>query len=356
MSQSNMGYASAVTAGLSPTAIMGADHKFLRLVHYHIHHEEKSPAMATKILVTGGAGYIGAILVPVLLDSGYEVIVVDNFMYGENSLASSCAHPNFRVVRGDVRIMDIMLPLLKEADIIIPLAALVGAPACDRDPVTATTVNRDAVVELLRNASKEQAFLVPITNSGYGVGEPGKLCTEESPLRPVSRYGRDKVELERIIMDRGNAISFRLATVFGMSPRMRIDLLVNDFTYRAVTDRCIVLFESQMKRNYIHVRDVARAFLHGLAEFHRLRDEVYNVGLSDANLSKLELCERIQQKIPSLTILEAPTGSDPDKRDYIVSNAKIEATGYKPIYSLDDGICELLKGYTMIRNARYGNI
>jgi nucleoside-diphosphate-sugar epimerase len=312
--------------------------------------------MATKILVTGGAGYIGSILVPLLLDAGYQVTVVDNFMYQANSLASSCAHPGFRVIRSDVRIMDTMVPLLTEADIIIPLAALVGAPICDRDPFTATSVNRDAVVELLRHASKDQAVLVPITNSGYGIGEPGKLCTEESPLRPVSRYGRDKVELERIIMDRGNAISFRLATVFGMSPRMRIDLLVNDFTYRAFADGCIVLFESHMKRNYIHIRDVARAFIHGLQEFDRLRDGVYNVGLSDANLSKLELCERIRGQIPNLTILEAPTGSDPDKRDYIVSNAKIEATGYQPAYSLDEGISELIKGYTMIRNTRYGNV
>ena len=312
--------------------------------------------MATKILVTGGAGYIGSVLVPALLDAGYEVTVVDNFMYQQNSLAASCAHPGFRVVRSDVRVMDIMVPLLREADIVIPLAALVGAPICDRDPFTATSVNRDAVVELLRHASTDQAFLVPITNSGYGVGEPGKHCTEESPLRPVSRYGRDKVELERIIMDRGNAISFRLATVFGMSPRMRIDLLVNDFTYRAVTDACIVLFEAQMKRNYIHVRDVARAFIHGLQEFGRLRNNVYNVGLSDANLSKMELCERIRRQIPGLTILEALTGSDPDKRDYIVSNSTIEASGYQPIYSLDDGIRELVKGYTMIRNTRYGNV
>jgi len=312
--------------------------------------------MATKILVTGGAGYIGAVLVRALLDAGYEVTVVDNFMYQENSLASCCAHPLFQVVRGDVRIMDMMVPLLAKADVVIPLAALVGAPLCDRDPITATAVNRDAVAELLRHAGRDQTVLVPITNSGYGIGEPGKLCTEESPLRPVSRYGRDKVELERIIMDRGNAISFRLATVFGMSPRMRIDLLVNDFTYRAVTDRCIVLFESQMKRNFIHVRDVARAFLHGLGEFDRLRDQVYNVGLSDANLSKLELCKTILEHVRSLTILEAPTGADPDKRDYIVSNAKIEATGYKPTYSLDDGIRELIKGYTMLRNTRYGNV
>jgi len=312
--------------------------------------------MATKILVTGGAGYIGAVLVPTLLEAGYEVTVVDNFMYQENSLASSCAHPRFQAVRGDVRVMDIMVPLLAKADVVIPLAALVGAPICDLDPITATAVNRDAIAELLRHAGKDQAVVVPITNSGYGIGELGKLCNEESPLRPVSRYGRDKVELERIIMDRGNAISFRLATVFGMSPRMRIDLLVNDFTYRAVTDRFIVLFESQMKRNFIHVRDVVRAFLHGLREFDRLRDQIYNVGLSDANLSKLELCERIREHVRGLTILEAPTGADPDKRDYIVSNAKIEATGYKPIYSLDDGIRELIKGYTMIRNSRYGNV
>ena len=312
--------------------------------------------MATKILVTGGAGYIGAVLVPALLDNDYEVTVVDNFMYGENSLASVCAHPKFDVVRADVRVMDIMAPLLRQADIIIPLAALVGAPICDRDPVTATSVNRDAVIELAKRASKDQAFFVPITNSGYGIGESGKISTEESPLRPVSRYGRDKVDLERVLMERQNTISYRLATVFGMSPRMRIDLLVNDFTYRAVTDRCIVLFESHMKRNYIHVRDVTRAFLHGLGSFSRMSGQVYNVGLSDANLSKLELAQRIKLQVPQFTILDAPIGSDLDKRDYIVSNEKIEATGYKPIYSVDAGVAELIKGYRMLRNNRYGNI
>jgi nucleoside-diphosphate-sugar epimerase len=312
--------------------------------------------MATKILVTGGAGYIGAVLVPALLDNDYEVTVVDNFMYGENSLASVCAHPKFDVVRADVRVMDIMAPLLRKADIVIPLAALVGAPICDRDPVTATTVNLDAVIDLAKRASNDQAFFVPVTNSGYGIGDPGKISTEESPLRPVSRYGRDKVDLERVLMERKNTISYRLATVFGMSPRMRIDLLVNDFTYRAVTDRCIVLFESHMKRNYIHVRDVTRAFLHGLGSFSGMRGQVYNVGLSDANLSKLELAQRIKLQAPQLTILDAPIASDVDKRDYIVSNEKIEATGYKPIYSLDAGIGELIKGYRMLRNNRYGNI
>src|ERR1700722_7048665 len=260
--------------------------------------------MATKILVTGGAGYIGAVLVPALLDDNYEVTVVDNFMYGENSLASVCAHPKFDVVRADVRVMDVMAPLLRHADIVIPLAALVGAPICDRDPVTATSVNRDAVIELAKRASKDQAFFVPITNSGYGIGESGKISTEESPLRPVSRYGRDKVDLEHVLMERENTISYRLATVFGMSPRMRIDLLVNDFTYRAVTDRCIVLFESHMKRNYIHVRDVPRAFLHGLGSFSKMCGQVYNVGLSDANLSKLELAQLIKLQVPQFTILD----------------------------------------------------
>jgi nucleoside-diphosphate-sugar epimerase len=312
--------------------------------------------MATRILVTGGAGYIGAILVPALLENDYHVTVVDNFMYGENSLAAVCAHPKFDVVRADVRVMDIMTPLLRQADIVIPLAALVGAPICDRDPVTATSVNRDAVIELAKRASNDQAFFVPITNSGYGIGEPGKISTEESSLRPVSRYGRDKVDLERVLMERENTISYRLATVFGISPRMRIDLLVNDFTYRAVTDRCIVLFESQMKRNYIHVRDVSRAFLHGLNSFGEMRGQVYNVGLSDANFSKLELAQRIKLQVPEVAILDAPIGSDLDKRDYIVSNEKIESTGYKPIHSLDAGVSELIKGYRMLRNNRYGNV
>lgn len=204
--------------------------------------------------------------------------------------------------------------------------------------------------------SPEQRLLIPITNSGYGVGEPGKMCTEESPLRPVSLYGRTKVEAEQAAMKRENVISFRLATVFGMSPRMRIDLLVNDFVYRAVTDRAVVLFEPHFKRNYIHVRDVARVFLHGIDSFEKMKHQIYNVGLSDANLSKMELCERIKKQVPGFVFLEAPVGEDPDKRDYIVSNAKIEATNFMPKYSLDAGIAELIKGYRMIRNTVYGNV
>jgi nucleoside-diphosphate-sugar epimerase len=309
------------------------------------------------VLVTGGAGYLGSILVPALLDRGFTVAVVDNFMYGQDSLAAVCYHPNFSVVRGDVRSTDTMRPLLKDADVIIPLAALVGAPLCDRDPLAATSTNKQAVIDMLGLISPNQRVIMPITNSGYGVGEAGRFCTEETPIRPVSLYGRDKVEVERTLLERhAAAISLRLATVFGMSPRMRLDLLVNDFTYRACTDRFIVLFESRFKRNFLHVRDVARAFLHAIDNFDRMAGQIYNVGLSDANLSKLELCQQIQKHLPSFVIHESDIGRDPDRRDYIVSNDKIERTGYTPAFSLDDGIRELIKGFAMIRNTKYSNI
>src|SRR5262245_2206782 len=310
-----------------------------------------------KVLVTGAAGYIGSTVVPALLDAGYAVTAIDNFMYDQDSLAAVCYHPFFSLVRGDVRSTEVMRPLVKDADIIIPLAALVGAPLCDRDPIAATATNKDAIVNMLSWLSRDQMVLLPITNSGYGIGEAGKYCTEETPIRPISLYGRDKVAVEQILLERHpSAISFRLATVFGISPRMRLDLLVNDFTYRAYTDRFIVLFESHFKRNYLHVRDVARAFLHGIEHFDSMKGGPYNVGLSDANLSKRELCERIQAHLPSFVFIESAIGSDPDKRDYIVSNEKIERTGYRPAYSLDDGIRELIKGFAMIRNSRYSNV
>ena len=312
--------------------------------------------MPAKILVTGGAGYLGSILVPDLLEAGYEVTVLDNFMFKQTSLNHCCAYPNFRVVKGDIRVRETMEPLMKEADVIIPLAALVGAPLCNRDPVGATTINHDAITMMLDTLSKDQVVLMPTTNSAYGTGDENHYCTEESELRPISQYAIEKVEIEKRLMEHPKAVSFRLATVFGMSPRMRIDLLVNDFTYRAVYDRFVVLFESHFKRNYIHVRDVSRVFRHALENLDAMSGEIYNVGLSDANVSKKELCEHIQKQWPDFVFMEAQVGKDPDQRNYIVSNAKIEAAGFQQEYSLDRGIAELIKGYAMIRNTCYGNV
>jgi nucleoside-diphosphate-sugar epimerase len=295
-------------------------------------------------------------MVPDLLNAGHKVTVLDNFMFGQTSLNHVCNNPNFSIVKGDIRIESVMAPLMKKADIIIPLAALVGAPLCTLDPVGATTINHDAITMMIKLLAKDQKVLMPTTNSAYGTGDANNFCTEESPLRPISQYAIEKVAIEKELMHHENTISFRLATVFGMSPRMRIDLLVNDFTYRAVNDRFVVLFESSFKRNYVHVRDVSRAFQHGIANFDAMKGQIYNVGLSDANVSKKELCERIQKQLPNFTFIEAPVGKDPDQRNYIVSNDKIEATGFKPINSLDMGIAELIKGYVMIKNSRYGNV
>lgn len=312
--------------------------------------------MSCNILVTGGAGYLGSTMVPDLLQLGHKVTVLDSFMYKQSSLNHVCHHPNFSVVKGDIRIEGVMAPLIKTADIVIPLAALVGAPMCSQDPVGAQTVNHDAIALMLKLLSKQQLVLMPTTNSAYGTGDKNNFCTEESPLNPISLYAKEKVEIEKELMQRENAVSFRLATVFGMSPRMRIDLLVNDFTYRAVHDRFVVLFESSFKRNYVHVRDVSRVFQHAIVNFEKMKGQIYNVGLSDANVSKKELCERIQKQVQDFVFLDAPVGKDPDQRNYIVSNAKVEATGFQPIHSLDMGISDLIKGYTMIKNTRYGNV
>jgi len=312
--------------------------------------------MSHQILVTGGAGYLGSTLVPELLAAGHRVTVLDNFMYHQNSLAHVCHHPGFDVVRGDVRSESAVLPLLKKADIVIPLAAYVGAPLCARDPVGASSTNHDAIVMMLKHVSKHQRILMPTTNSAYGSGDEKNFCTEDSPLRPMSLYAVEKVKVEKELLQHPNATSFRLATVFGMSPRMRIDLLVNDFTYRAVHDRFVVLFEAGFKRNYIHVRDIARVFMHGIDHYEKTNGQIFNVGLSDANVSKRELCLAIQKQVPEFTFIEAPIGKDPDQRNYIVSNSRIEATGYQPQVSLDAGIRELIKGFTMIRNSVYGNV
>ena len=308
------------------------------------------------ILITGGAGYIGSTLAPLLLEQGHQVTVLDNFMFQQASLNQLCHLPAFDLIRGDVRDMALMARILPAFDLIVPLAALVGASMCDRDPVAARTIILEAIEEMMPLLRPEQKLIYPTTNSGYGVGERGIYCTEETPLRPVSLYGRLKVAAEARILTHPNAIAFRLATVFGMSPRMRLDLLVNDFTYRAFTDSFIVLFESSFKRNYIHVRDVARAFAHAIDHFETMNGQTFNVGLSDANLSKAELCQAIQTYLPKFVVLESEIGKDPDQRDYIVSNAKIEATGYRTAHGLDAGIQELIKGYRMLRNTRYTNV
>jgi nucleoside-diphosphate-sugar epimerase len=309
-----------------------------------------------KILITGGAGYIGSVLTPALLAKGYSVTVLDNLMYRQSSLLDCCHYERFQIVRGDCRDETVVKPLALRADVIVPLAALVGAPLCEQDRTAARSTNLDAIKMLCRMMSPQQWVLLPTTNSGYGIGEEAKLCTEETPLRPISLYGITKVEAEKIVLERENSISFRLATVLGLSPRMRMDLLVNDFVYRAVHDRAVVVFQGHFKRNYIHIRDVARVFLHGLENFEAMKGKPYNVGLDDANLSKLELCAEIKKQLPSFVYVEAPIGEDPDKRDYIVLNARLLATGFKPEWSLSRGIAELIKGYTILRNNQYSNV
>ena len=309
-----------------------------------------------KILITGAAGYIGSVLVPILLQKGHEVIAVDNFMYKQTSLLECCHFDKLTLINEDVRNTDLIEQQLKKVDAILPLACLTGAPLCDKDPITARAVNFEAIKTILAKRNPDQMVIFPTTNSGYGVGEEGIHCTEETPLRPVSLYGQLKVEIEKIILESGNSITFRFATVFGVSPRMRLDLLVNDFTYRAYHDRFIVLFEAHFKRNYLHVRDAARAFIYGLENFEQMKGEAYNVGLSDANISKAELCEVIKEQLPNFYFTEAEIGEDVDKRDYIVSNKKIEAAGFKTEHSLSYGIKELIKGFQIIRKSGYGNI
>ncbi|OGR97993.1 MAG: hypothetical protein A2902_00170 [Elusimicrobia bacterium RIFCSPLOWO2_01_FULL_64_13] len=310
----------------------------------------------TRVLVTGGAGYIGSVLAPALLRKNYAVTVLDKFMFNQSSLMDACSFEDFRIVRGDCRDEKLVKGLIKDADAIIPLAALVGAPLCDQNKAEAVSINLEAIRMICRLASKSQMILYPTTNSGYGIGEKGKFCTEESPLRPVSLYGVVKNDAEKAVLDRGHSITFRLATAFGASPRMRLDLLVNDFVYRAYSDRAVVIFEGHFKRNYIHVRDIAKAFIHGIENFRKMKDRPYNVGLEDANLSKIELCREIQKQIPKFVFMESPIGEDPDKRDYIVSNRRILSTGYKPDWTIEKGIRELIKVYTIIRKNSYANV
>ena len=308
------------------------------------------------ILVTGGAGYIGSVLVPSLLENNHKVTVIDNFMYKQTSLASSISNPNFELVFGDVRDTNLMLKLLYKADLVIPLAAIVGAPACEKDAITAQSVNKDSMIWLIDKLSSNQRILMPTTNSAYGSGDHDNLCDENSELKPLSLYAKDKVTVEKALMNFTNATSFRLATVFGISPRMRLDLLVNNFVFRAVSDGFIVIFEGHFKRNYIHLHDVVSAFNMAIKSENDFRGEIFNVGLSEANLSKIQLCDEIKKILPSFTYLEAPYGKDPDQRNYIVSNAKIEALGFKPTKSLQIGLHELVQGIKMYDSKPYTNL
>lgn len=309
-----------------------------------------------KVLITGGAGYLGSILTPSLLNNGFEVTVVDNLMFNQTTLLDVFANPKFRFIRGDIRDETLMKQEIKKHDVIIPLAALVGAPACKNNPELARQVNHEAPRMMMSHFSSSQIIIFPVTNSGYGIGQKDKYCDENTPLNPISDYGREKVEIEKMLLDAGNSVTFRLATVFGASPRMRIDLLVNDFVLRAFSDRFVVLFESHFKRNYIHIRDVANAFLMGIEKFDTMKGEPYNVGLSDANLSKMELCHKIKEHLPDFHIMESEIGQDPDKRDYIVSNEKIESLGFKPQHSLDMGIQELIGAYGLLKIKNFTNV
>jgi nucleoside-diphosphate-sugar epimerase len=313
--------------------------------------------MDKHVLVTGGLGYLGSILCEHLLDHGHRVQVVDNLMYGagQQGLFHLCANPAFDFVHGDVRDEPLMRRLLRGADVVIHLAAIVGAAACDRDPLLATSVNLDAVRLLSRLRSPGQLVIFPNTNSGYGITSGESFCTEDSPLQPISLYGRTKVESERLLLGQPNTIALRLATVFGMSPRMRLDLLVNHFVYAAVKERSLVIFEKDFKRNFIHVRDVADCMLHCIANAGRMQGRAYNVGLDSANLSKEELALKVKEHVPGLYIHFAEIGQDPDKRNYVVSSQRLHETGFVPRRSLDEGIKELLKGYAMQGRALFHN-
>ena len=309
-----------------------------------------------KVLVTGAAGYTGSVLTHELLKKGHDVVGVDNFTHNQPSLLHCIHEKNLNLVRGDVRDKDLMKRLIDGADFIIPLAAVVGASACNKDPIAARSINLDAIKLILDLRKDKQKIIFPNTNSGYGIGQKDIYCDENTPLTPISLYSHLKVDAEKAILDAGNSITFRLATVFGISPRMRLDLLVNDFVYRAVNDGFLVLFEAHFKRNFVHIRDVANAFIYAMNNFENMKGEPYNFGLSDANLSKLELCNEIKKQIPKFYFVEAEIGEDPDKRNYIVSNAKIENKGLKAEISLKEGISELIKGYQIIKRTQYSNL
>jgi len=312
--------------------------------------------MSNSVLITGGAGYLGSVLCEHLLDSGYKVTVLDNLIHGQHSLFHFCANPKFEFVRGDARDEKLISSLLKNADVLIPLAAIVGAPACNLDPWEARSVNLEAIQMLNRLRSSDQLIIYPTTNSGYGTKTGDVFCTEETPLEPISLYGQTKVQAESELLQSPNAITLRLATVFGVSPRMRLDLLVNHFTYAAFTDKYIVIFEKDFKRNYIHIRDVADCFIHCIENAPKMTGKAYNAGLDAANLSKEELALKIKGYVPDFYIHFGEVGTDPDKRNYIVSNQRLREAGFEARRSIDDGVKELLKAYRMLARSSFKNV
>lgn len=307
-----------------------------------------------KVLITGGAGYIGSLLSELLLRNNLHVTIVDNFLYSENSLSNITHYKKLDILKTDFRNFKNYKKNLSQSDVIIPLAGMVGAPLCNQNPHEALSINKENQIKLFKFISKNQIILMPTTNSAYGTNTKG-ICDENSKLNPISTYAKHKVDVEKALMKQKNWVSLRLATVFGISPRMRTDLLVNDFVQRAFYDRFIVLFESHFKRNYIHVRDVCRVFLHCIKNLDKCNNNIFNVGLSSANLSKLELCKEIKKKI-NFEIILNEIKKDPDQRNYIVSNKKLEKTGFKAKYSLQDGISELINGYKCMKYKKHSNI
>ena len=302
-----------------------------------------------RVLITGGAGYLGSVITGKMLESGHEVVVLDKLIFNQTSLLVYTSNSKFKFIHGDVRNETLLERLCNEVDVIIPLAAIVGFPACDAEPELAKEINFKQIHNIVKfTKGKNKKILYPNTNSGYGVGVGQTECTEESPLNPISIYGTTKCAAENYLRSQTDAITFRLATVFGVSPRMRTDLLVNDFTYKAITDKYIVVFEKSFKRNFIHIQDVANVFLFMLNNYEQYKGEVFNVGLSDANLSKQELLEKIQSHVNNFAVSYNDYYEDPDKRDYIVSNTKIESTGWYPKWTIDMGIKELIMAYQMI--------
>jgi nucleoside-diphosphate-sugar epimerase len=306
-----------------------------------------------KVLITGGAGYLGSTLAEHLLNNGYEVTVFDNLLYKQLSLMHLFKYPNFKFILGDVRDTDALLAQVNLHDVIIPLAAIVGMPACKANPQLAIDVNFRHIDNIAKVLRTNQKLILPNTNSQYGSSD--NIITEESPFKPLSLYAQTKCDAEDSVLQKGNGVVLRLATVFGVSPRMRQDLLVNDFVYKSITDGYLVLFEAHFKRNYIHVQDIARTFQFMIENYEQCKGQAYNVGLSTANLSKLELAETIKTYVPNLVIKQDEFKEDFDKRNYIVSNEKIEKLGWRPLYDLDYGIEQLIAAYPIVINCNNRN-